>query len=279
MPKMRNAVRGLIAVLAVGALGLTLTGGAGRSAAAVDDSSVVKPTIVLVHGAWADGSSWSAVTERLQGRGYRVMVEPNPLRGLATDSAYLAGYLSSISGPLVLVGHSYGGAVITNAATGNPNVKALVYIDAFMPDAAESVVQLAAAKPGSGVAVADPSTVFDFVPIPGGGGNVDLYVKQELFRQIFAADVRPGTAAVLAASQRPLAASALDEPSGTPAWVSIPSWALIGTADKVIPPAELEVMAARAKSHVVRIESSHLAMVSHPSDVTAIITTAAKTVR
>jgi pimeloyl-ACP methyl ester carboxylesterase len=279
MFKMRNTVRGLVAVLAVSALGLTLTGGAGRSVAAADGSSAVKPTIVLVHGAWADGSSWSAVTERLQGRGYRVMVEPNPLRGLAADSAYLAGYLSSISGPVVLVGHSYGGAVITNAATGNPNVKALVYIDAFMPDARESVVQLAAAKPGSGVAVADPSTVFDFVPIPGGGGNVDLYVKQELFRKIFAADVRPDKAAVLAASQRPLAASALDEPSGIAAWKSIPSWALIGTADKVIPPAELEEMAARAKSHVVRIKSPHLAMVSHPSDVTAIITAAAKTAR
>jgi pimeloyl-ACP methyl ester carboxylesterase len=273
---MKKTVRGLVAVLAVGALGLALTGGARGAVEADGKTPAVKPTIVLVHGAWADGSSWSAVTERLQDRGYRVMVEPNPLRGLAADSTYLAGYLSSIKGPVVLVGHSYGGAVMTNAATGNANIKALVYIDAFMPDAGESVVQLAAAKPGSGVAVPDPSTVFDIVPIPGGGGNVDLYVKQELFRKIFGADVRADKAAVLAAGQRPLAAGALDEPSGKPAWKSIPSWALIGTADKVIPPAELEEMAARAKSHVVRIKSSHLAMVSDPSAVTAIVTAAAK---
>ena len=162
------------------------------AASAQQHATTHKPTVVLVHGAWADSSSWSGVVRRLQGDGYPVRVVANPLRGLAGDSAYLAAYLQTIPGPIVLVGHSYGGAVVTNAATGNANVKALVYVDAFAPDQGESVVQLASAKPGSALAVADPSTVFSFAPFPGAApGDVELTVLPNVFRTAFANDLPP----------------------------------------------------------------------------------------
>src|SRR6266542_297001 len=138
-------------------------------------------TVVLVHGAWADSGSWDQVVADLQRQGYSVVAFPTPLRGLPDDSAYLAAFLGTISGPIVLVGHSYGGAVITNAATGNPNVKALVYIDAFIPAQGETIAQLVGAQPGSCV-VGDPTQIFDLVPYPGAPpGAVDAYVKQSLF--------------------------------------------------------------------------------------------------
>ena len=236
-----------------------------------------KPTVVLVHGAWADSSSWSGVVRRLQSDGYSVRVVPNPLRGLASDSDYLAAYLQTIPGPIVLVGHSYGGAVVTNAATGNPNVKALVYVDAFAPDQGESVVQLASAKPGSALAVADPSTVFSFVPFPGAApGDVELTVLPKVFRTAFANDLPRSKAAVLAATQRPVALFALNEPSGVPAWKTIPSWYLAGTIDKVLPIAEQRAMAVRAGSHLVRVRAGHLSMISKPGDVESIIVDAAR---
>src|SRR2546421_8653690 len=149
-----------------------------------DTGSGPKPSIVLIHGAWADGSSWSRVIGILQQQGYKVYAPANPLRGLTSDAAYIASFLQSISGPIILVGHSYGGAVITNAATGNPNVKALVYIDAFAPAQGETVLSLAGAD--SALAV-DPTTVFDFVPYPGGpAGDVDLYLKHDTFVTSFA---------------------------------------------------------------------------------------------
>src|SRR5213594_1915518 len=155
-------------------------------AARFDSLSGPKPSVVLVHGAWADGSSWSGVVARLQGQGYTVYVPPNPLRGLASDSAYLASFLQSITGPIILVGHSYGGAVITNAATGNSNVKALVYVDAFAPDEGESLASLSSAPPPPGQSPSclsgDPTTVFNFVPLTG---DVDLYVKPNLFPSCF----------------------------------------------------------------------------------------------
>ncbi|WP_079138219.1 alpha/beta fold hydrolase [Actinacidiphila rubida] len=231
-----------------------------------------KPTVVLVHGAWADGSSWAGVTARLQDEGYTVDVVPDTLRGVATDSANLHAFLETITGPIVLVGHSYGGMVISNAAVGVTNVKSLVYVDAFIPDEGESAGQLST---GSALAVKDPSTVFNTVSIPNGGGNVDLYVKPDLFPKIFAAGVAPAKAAVLAAGQRPLAGSALSEPSGPVAWKTLPSWALIGTADKVIPPAEQQYMADRAGSHIVKVDAPHLSMVAKPGAVTDLITAAA----
>ena len=200
---------------------------------------------MLVHGAWADGSSWARVTTRLQRAGYPVHVPPNPLRGLASDSAYLASFLATIKGPIVLVGHSYGGSVITDAATGNPSVSALVYVNAFIPDEGETVLQLAGAEPGS--KLSDPAKAFDFVPYPGAvGGDVDLYVKPSVFHAYFAADQSKEEADMRAAVQRPLAASALQAESTAPAWKTIRSWAVIGTDDQVIPPAEQVVMARRA---------------------------------
>ncbi|GHH77843.1 alpha/beta hydrolase [Streptomyces sulfonofaciens] len=240
-------------------------------ASAGGPSQARTPTIVLVHGAWADASSWAEVTERLQRRGFTVLAPPNTLRGVATDTANLRAYLKTLTGPVVLAGHSYGGFVISNAATGNENIKALVYIDAFIPDKGETVGQLTAAEPGSVLAVSDPSTVFNSVPIPKGGGDVDLYVKQKLFPRFFAAGVPLNRASVLAAGQRPIAASVLNQPSGEPAWKTIPSWALIGTEDRVLPPAEQKVMTERAGSRTVRVKAPHLSMVSDPEAVTGVV--------
>jgi pimeloyl-ACP methyl ester carboxylesterase len=244
---------------------------------AAKPAAEAKPTVVLVHGAWADGSSWSPVTRRLQRDGYTVDVVANPLRGVASDAAYLDAVLKTISGPIVLAGHSYGGAVITNVA--NPNVKALVYVDAFIPDQGENVIQLAGAKPGSQLG-GDPTQVFDFVPYPGAvNGDVDLYVKPSLFPGAFANDLPKAQGEELAASQRPLTLSGANEPSGPPAWKTTPSWALVGTKDNVIPPAEQLAMAERAHAKITQVGASHLSMLSHPKDVERVITQAANASR
>ena len=212
---------------------------AGAATAYAAGGSGPKPTIVLEHGAWADGSSWAGVIELLQGDGYTVYAPPNPLRGLANDSATLADFLSTIPGPVILVGHSYGGMVITNAATGNANVKALVYIDAFLPAQGETAFGLTAAQPGSCVGSAN---AFKVVPYPGApAGDFDTYLKTSPdlpypgFAQCFANGLSASQAAMLAVTQRPAAFSSGSAPSGIPAWQTIPSWSLIGTADHVIP--------------------------------------------
>ncbi|HET6691307.1 MAG TPA: alpha/beta hydrolase [Miltoncostaeaceae bacterium] len=251
--------------------------GASSAALAKGHTAIPKPTVVLVHGAWADGSSWDGVVKRLHRDGYNVVVPPNPLRGLASDSAYLAGYLNTVRGPVVLAGHSYGGEVITNAATGNPAVKALVYVDAYIPDRGETAQELTAAMPGSTL---DPATSFDFVPFTGpDGSDTDLYVKPTAFRAALAADLSARRTAVLAARQRPLALSALSAPSGPPAWKTIRSYAVIGTRDKAIPPAEQAVMAARAHATVVKIKASHFGLVSHPGAVARLIARASAATR
>jgi pimeloyl-ACP methyl ester carboxylesterase len=237
-------------------------------------ASKPKPTIVLVHGAFADGSSWDGVVQRLQHEGYTVDVPPNPLRGLAADAAYLDSYLATVKGPVVLVGHSYGGAVITDAATSDPNVKALVYVDAFVPDQGEFVAELV----GTGSVLAgDPTKLFTFVPYPGApAGDVDLYVQPSLFGPDFAGDLPSARSAVLAATQRPVAFSALTAPSGVPAWKTIPSWYLVGTEDLVIPPAQQRFMARRAHAHISTIDASHLSLISHPGAVERLIVAAAR---
>lgn len=238
-----------------------------------------KPTIVLVHGAWADGSSWDGVVKVLQGEGYTVDVPPNPLRGLAADSAYLKDYLTTISGPVVLVGHSYGGAVITDAATGDSNVKALVYVDAFIPDKGESVMDLLTLKNPNEPGL-DPKALFNFVPFPDAPtGVADLYLKPQVLPGALANDLPASEAAVLAATQRPIASNALVEKSGTPAWKAIPSWDVIGTEDHIIPPPLQEFMAKRAGAHVTDVKASHLSLVSHPKVVAGVIATAARHVR
>ncbi|WP_250032364.1 alpha/beta fold hydrolase [Paractinoplanes maris] len=255
----------------------TLTSSLSSAAAAPAQSGSGRPTIVLVHGAWADGSSWSGEISRLQRRGYTVDVAPQPGRGPAEDSAYLRDYLAAVTGPIVLVGHSYGGFVITGVATGNPNVKALVYVDAFAPDQGESIGSLTG---GSGSvlepALTDPARVFRLTGYPGApAGAGDSYVLPAIFASEFAGDLPRDQAAVLAATQTPFATTAFAEPSSAPAWKTVPSWAVISRQDKVIPPAAQTLMAARAHARVTRINGSHLSLISHPAEVTDVILTAA----
>jgi pimeloyl-ACP methyl ester carboxylesterase len=271
--RVRRSGRALIvaAVLAVVALLVPQWVG-GLASANPPRGDGPRPTIVLVHGDWADGSSWSGVIERLQRRGFTVVAPPNPLRGPSSDAPYLASFLQTIPGPIVLVAHSYGGFVITNAATGNPNIRALVYIDAFIPDIGQTLAELAA---GSCV---DPATAFNAVPVPG--GVVDLYLRSEAnppypgFNECFANGVNRNQAAVLAAVQRPAALNQFGEPSGPPAWETIPSWSLIGTADRVITPAQQQAMSTNAGAQISTVNAGHLSLVTRPNAVTNIIETA-----
>ena len=266
-----------LAVVAILATLLCSSPGTARAVTRTHKAHPGKPTIVLVHGAWADASSWSRVITRLQHDGYTVDAPPDPLRGIASDSASLASFLKTIPGPVVLVGHSYGGAVITNAATSDPEVKALVYVDAFIPDQGQTILQLVSGAPGSHLA-GDPKTVFNFVPFGPGAGDVDVYVKPRVFPDAFANGLSRTLAGELAASQRPLALSALQEPSGPPAWATIRSWSVIGTQDHVIPPAEQLAMSRHAGARITEIAAPHLSMLADPSGVTDVILKAARTV-
>jgi pimeloyl-ACP methyl ester carboxylesterase len=271
---MRNAslrVKIMAAILGTAALVLPMTQVASASTATHPArASGPKPSIVLVHGAWADSSSWDAVVSRLQHDGYTVYVPPNPLLGLKYDSAFLRDFLHTIAGPIILVGHSYGGAVITNAATGDRQVKALVYVDAFAPAEGQTIGQLVSAHPGSCVL---PSANVIAQPYPGAPkGAVDVYVKQSVFPSCMANGLPLGEARMLAATQRPLTSLALTVPSGTPAWKTIPSWAVIGTADHAIPPAELLAMAHQAHAHItIARDAPHLSMIYAPGLVTSVI--------
>jgi pimeloyl-ACP methyl ester carboxylesterase len=256
------------ALLAVGP-GRATPAGASAGTAAAGGGHSAKPVIVLEHGAWADASSWSSVIGRLQRRGFTVYAPPNPLRGLPQDSAYLHDFLTqnaALAGqPIVLVAHSYGGAVITGAAVGDPEVKALVYVDAFIPDQGETIGHLA------GGSCLGPDS-FNPVPYPGGPpGDVDLYIKPSVVPGCFATGLPASQAGVIAATQRPLAASAFGEPSGPPAWKTIPSWAVIGTGDQVIPPATLTFMAQRAGAHITDVKAGHLSLISKAQVVTRVI--------
>ena len=254
------------------------------AAAPTKAASTAKPTIVLVHGAWADASSFSKVTAVLQKDGYVVRNAPNPLRNLESDAANVSAFINqNTKGPVVLVGHSYGGTVMTNAATSTPTVKALVYIDAYAPAEGESSLDLTGAKPGSLLAVPDPSTVFDFVQYPGAPtGDVDTYIKPGLFRKIFAAKLPLSQARELAVSQSPAALSALSGKSAAPAWKTIKSFFFVGTDDKVIPAAEQLAMAKRAGASsaagtVAKYKADHLSMLEAPKTIAALIEKAAKT--
>ncbi|MBI1258451.1 MAG: alpha/beta fold hydrolase [Chloroflexi bacterium] len=233
-----------------------------------------KPTIVLVHGAFADASSWDGVIPLLLADGYSVVAPPNPLRGVKSDAASVASVLDSIQGPIVLVGHSYGGMVITNAATGHDNVQALVYVDGFAPDAGETSNALNASYPGSELLSAITPVV-----LPDGSG-ADIFIQQDKVPVVFAADVPEAEAQRIAVTQRPIFAAAGDEASGEPAWKTIPSWFIYGDRDLVIPPALLGFMAKRAGSQetVVIPGASHVAMISHPDQVTDMIVQAAREV-
>jgi pimeloyl-ACP methyl ester carboxylesterase len=267
--KHRQGRSWLLAAVLAAVVGLVIPLSVTGSAAAHESNGAgPKPTIVLVHGDWADGSSWSAVIPRLQRQGYQVVAPPNQLRGPSVDGPYLASYLQTISGPIILVAHSYGGFVITNAATGNANVKALVYIDAFIPDANQTLADLS--SPESCLV---PQA---FNPVPFSGG-VDLYLRIPRnppytgFNECFANGVPPNQAAVLSAAQRPAAAAQLGEPSGPPAWANIPSWSLIGTEDHVIPPSLQEQMSTHAGAHISHVKAGHLSLITRPNAVVSII--------
>ncbi|MEW2160657.1 alpha/beta hydrolase [Streptomyces sp. NPDC007189] len=267
----RTSVAVLGAVVGVSALTLAFTAPA-NAAKAEQHTRQTKPTVVLVHGAFADASSWNGVVKRLEHDGYPVIAPADPLRGLADDSAYIHSVLASVRGPVILVGHSYGGAVISQAATGDPNVKALVYIAAFAPDKGESALELSNKFPGSTLA-----STLSSVPYPGSDGTTgtDLYIKADKFHDQFAADVPTSVTDLMAATQRPVAASALEEKATTTAWKTIPSWDLITTEDKNIPPAAQRFMAHRAHAHTTEISASHAVSVSRPTAVTRIIEQAA----
>src|ERR1700677_77089 len=196
-----------------------------------------KPTIVLVHGAWADGSSWNAVSTELQGQAFNVLTPPNLLHGVASDAAYVASFVAQrTTGPVVLVGHSYGGVVITNAGAAGGDVKALVYVDAFIPDAGETVFQILGGS-GSALDVPDPTVVFDIVGYPGGpDGDAEAFLKSDTVHNSFAQDLPEADRWLIVESQRPITLSANTTPSGPAAWKSLPSWTVVGTEDRVIPP-------------------------------------------
>jgi pimeloyl-ACP methyl ester carboxylesterase len=239
------------------------------------EASGPKPTVVLVHGAFADSSSWNGVVTRLLAKGYPVVAVANPLRSLKGDAGYLGKVLDGIPGPIVLVGHSYGGAVITYAKPEKARVKALVYVAGFAPDAGESAFELSTQFPGSTLGGA----LAPAIPLPGGGN--DLYIVQERFHAQFAADVSERDARLMAATQRPVTEAALNESGGIPAWKSTPSWFVYGTADRNIPAAALAFMAKRASAKEVREVkgASHAVMVSHPAAIARVIEDAAASSR
>lgn len=253
-----------------GALALVAVLAASGSAMAQSAAEGAKPTIVLVHGAFAESSSWNEVIAELGRDGYRAIAAANPLRGVASDAAAVASVVRSIPGEVVLVGHSYGGPVITEAANGQPNVKALVYVAGFAPETGESSLTLSAQFPGSTLGEA-------LVPVALPDGGTDLYIQPDKFHAQFAADVPADTASLMAATQRPVTEAALTEPSGVPAWKSLPTWMIYGTDDRNIPAAVMAFMAERAQSRkTVAIDgASHALMVSHPQEVAALIEEAA----
>jgi pimeloyl-ACP methyl ester carboxylesterase len=234
------------------------------------------PTVVLVHGAFADAGSWAAVTELLLAAGVSVQAPANPLRGLASDSAYVASVLTQIDGPVLAVGHSYGGAVITNAATQAKNVVGLVYVAAFAPDENETLGEVEGTSRDSALA---PALLPAQYPVGSAGETaVELYVNPASFHEVFARDLTEAQAGVLGASQRPVAASAFDEKSGVPAWKTLPSWAVVATGDKAAGADVILSMAKRANAKVVELEGSHVIMISQPQKVTDVILEALKAV-
>jgi pimeloyl-ACP methyl ester carboxylesterase len=233
-----------------------------------------KPTVVLVHGAWADASSWIGEVAILQAAGFDVRAIANPLRNLTTDSQYIADYLKTIHGPIVLAGHSYGGSVITNAAAGLANVKRLVYVDAAAPAPGQTTAQLSGAA--SVLVMRKPAELFFTTANPSGpSGEPELYLKEGIFIHNFANDLPRTEASVLWASQRGTSVAALGTRSKAAAWKTIRSWYFISTGDQIITPASELHMAHRAHSHITIFHGgSHLTLISHPNAVTSVIAAA-----
>jgi pimeloyl-ACP methyl ester carboxylesterase len=227
--------------------------------------SNIKPIIILVHGGWADGTSWQHVILPLEQDGYTVIAVQNPLTSLADDVAATKRVIASQTGPVVLVGHSYGGAVITGAGAGNDRVKALVYVAAFAPDAGDSLGSLGNKYPPT-------PTVSAVAPDAGGF----LYIDRAKFREVFAADVPAEEARVMAVAQKPFAAAIFEQPIQTPAWKTIPAWYLVATDDKAIAPDLQRFMAQRMNATTVEVKASHVAYVSQPEATVKLIEQAAE---
>lgn len=263
-----NPLRRTLVVAA--SLALLATGTTAAAASTDRHPTQPKPTIVLVHGAFADGGSWNKVSEKLQRDGYKVVVPANPLRGIASDTSYLTGVLAGIPGPKVLVGHSYGGAIITELAS-TPDIKALVYVAAFAPQAGETLGELNSKYPGSEIG---PDTT-NLITYPGGA---DLVMRPESFRTVFAADLPRGEQSLLGASQRPVAASVFTETIAKSAPAALPKYAIVPSKDRAIAPAAELWMAQRTGAKIVKVEgASHLVMLSEPTPVTKLIEKAATT--
>ena len=226
-------------------------------------------TVVLVHGAFADASSWAGVIELLQQRGRTVVAPPNPLRGLDADSAYLASVLAQIDGPVLLVGHSYAGAVISNAATMAGNVRGLVYVAAFVPDENEVLGAVAATSRDSLLGTAQVPRRYPTGP--AGQTATEFAIDPAKLHEVFAADLTPEQAAVLAATQRPVAEAAFTDAAGPPAWKTLPSWAVVATADKAAGTDVVRPMAQRAGAEIIELDGSHVIMVSQPGPVADLI--------
>jgi pimeloyl-ACP methyl ester carboxylesterase len=273
IPRVAGLITTAAAVTVVSAAMLA-PGASAHTAAQTAAGTGPKPTVVLVHGAWADASSWTPVIEQLQEAGYRVDAPPNPLQGLTYDSAYMASYLKQIKGPVVLVGHSYGGAVITDAAAGDPNVKALVYIAGWAPAKGETLISLIGSKLGEEIP-ALPVTATTY-PEQGGGTGKELTINPADYPGVFLDNELPAYEEdALAAEQRPLSLNALTEASGTPAWLTIPSWYMVANQDRAIAPNLERFMAARMHAHTVDVNGPHLLMLTDPGAVASLIEQAA----
>ena len=225
-------------------------------------------TVVLVHGAFADGASWAGVTQLLQEAGVPVLVPAIALRGIAVDSAYLRSVIEQLSGPVLLVGHSYGGAIISNAGTGLDAVKGLVFVSGFAPDDGQVLGEIEGTSRDSALG---PALVQKNFPGADGQPAVELFVDEKEFPRVFAGDLPAEVGKVLAASQRPVAASAFEEKNGAPAWKDVPSWAVVATGDKAAGSDVLLAMAKAAGAELTTMEGSHLIMVSQPRAVTDVI--------
>jgi pimeloyl-ACP methyl ester carboxylesterase len=227
------------------------------------------PTVVLVHGAFADGSSWNGVIEKLQARGIKAVAPANPLRGLSSDSAYIAGVLEQTPGPVLAVGHSYGGAVISNAARHAENVVGLVFVAAFAPEDGERLGEATAASKDA--VLGSALVPLHYPAVEGGEPAVEFAIDPEKFHDAFAADLSEDEAAVMAATQRPVAELAFSDPAGSPAWKHLPSWTVVATADKAAGTDVVRSMAERAGATITEVDSSHVVMVSQPEAVAKVI--------
>ena len=275
-PSMLHRIKIGVAAALVAGLGIAGLAASGASASSPSNATAPKPTIVLIHGAFADASGWNGVVSRLQSLGYPTFAPANPLRGLPSDTTYIKSVIDQIDGPIILVGHSYGGMVMTNAALGDPDVKGLVYVAAFAPAEGDSVGALSGMFPGS-MLTPENLIIRDYPTTDPTVLGKEGYINPAVFREVFAGDLSRRTAATMAATQRPAELASLGQPSGLPAWATIPSWFIVAKNDNAIPAEAQRFMAERAGAvKTVEVRASHVVMISQPGAVTALIIQAAR---